>query len=238
VPIAGRAEGSIRVIDGTLGRVTVGPDEPGGATVDPDDWFAGTGSDSLDETRERASGDAPSHDHTAASVREAAWLDGAGETEGAPPPAARWANAPRRWLAAVVGGAIVLILIVLAASGVFSSNGNSGGSAPTTTSRATTPPPAAHTPSNPTPAPTPTPTPTPTVTLPGGVLKPGTSGSEVKTLQRALASAGYAPGSIDGIYGTNTEQAITGFQRSVGITADGIYGPQTKQALQQKLNSG
>jgi len=76
------------------------------------------------------------------------------------------------------------------------------------------------------------------VTLPTGVLKPGASGADVKTLQRALASAGHSPGKVDGVYGPSTEQAVAAFQSSVGLPPDGVYGPKTKQALEQKLNVG
>jgi peptidoglycan hydrolase-like protein with peptidoglycan-binding domain len=76
------------------------------------------------------------------------------------------------------------------------------------------------------------------VTLPAVVLELGATGAEVKTLQRALARAGHSPGPIDGDYGPKTEQAVSAFQRSAGITDDGIYGPETKKALQQNVNSG
>jgi peptidoglycan hydrolase-like protein with peptidoglycan-binding domain len=76
------------------------------------------------------------------------------------------------------------------------------------------------------------------VILPAGLLKPGATGAEVKTLQRALARAGHSPGPVDGDYGPKTEQAVSAAQRSAGITIDGIYGPQTKKALQQALKSG
>lgn len=57
--------------------------------------------------------------------------------------------------------------------------------------------------------------------------KLGSSGDEVKSIQRKLSSLGYYKGSIDGIYGTATKSAVTAFQRNCGITADGICGSQT-----------
>lgn len=57
--------------------------------------------------------------------------------------------------------------------------------------------------------------------------KLGSTGSEVKSVQNKLASLGYYKGSVDGIYGTQTKQAVTSFQRNCGITADGICGRQT-----------
>ena len=57
--------------------------------------------------------------------------------------------------------------------------------------------------------------------------KYGSTGSEVRNIQQKLKSLGYYGGSVDGIYGTQTQNAVRSFQRSVGITVDGIAGPQT-----------
>lgn len=59
------------------------------------------------------------------------------------------------------------------------------------------------------------------------VSKLGSSGDEVKSIQRKLSSLGYYKGSVDGIYGQQTKTAVTSFQRNCGITADGICGNQT-----------
>lgn len=59
------------------------------------------------------------------------------------------------------------------------------------------------------------------------VSKLGSSGDEVKSIQRKLSSLGYYNGSIDGIYGSATKTAVTKFQRNCGITADGICGKAT-----------
>lgn len=55
----------------------------------------------------------------------------------------------------------------------------------------------------------------------------GSTGSEVTKIQNKLKSLGFYKGSVDGIYGTQTKNAVTAFQKSCGITADGIAGPQT-----------
>ena len=55
----------------------------------------------------------------------------------------------------------------------------------------------------------------------------GSTGSEVRSIQNKLKGLGFYKGSVDGIYGTQTKNAVTSFQRSCGITADGIAGPQT-----------
>lgn len=59
------------------------------------------------------------------------------------------------------------------------------------------------------------------------VSKLGSTGDEVKSIQRKLSSLGYYKSSVDGIYGQQTKSAVTSFQRNCGITADGICGQQT-----------
>lgn len=59
------------------------------------------------------------------------------------------------------------------------------------------------------------------------VSRLGSTGEEVKSIQRKLSSLGYYKGAVDGIYGQNTKSAVTSFQRNCGITADGICGKQT-----------
>lgn len=55
----------------------------------------------------------------------------------------------------------------------------------------------------------------------------GSTGEEVRRIQTKLQSLGYYTGSVDGVYGTKTRNAVLAFQRSCGITADGIAGKQT-----------
>lgn len=57
--------------------------------------------------------------------------------------------------------------------------------------------------------------------------KLGSTGSEVKKVQKKLKELGYYTGSVDGIYGKQTKNAVTKFQKNCGITADGICGKQT-----------
>jgi hypothetical protein len=57
-------------------------------------------------------------------------------------------------------------------------------------------------------------------------------------LQRALASAGYDPGPIDGTYGEQTEEAVIAFQEANDLDADGVVGPDTAAALNQALAAG
>lgn len=63
------------------------------------------------------------------------------------------------------------------------------------------------------------------------VLKRGSSGAEVRSLQTRLKNWGYYAGGIDGIYGSKTVAAVKYFQRKNGLTADGIVGAKTAAAL-------
>lgn len=71
---------------------------------------------------------------------------------------------------------------------------------------------------------------------PSSVLRQGSRGQDVITLQYLLnVISEYYPGissvSQDGIFGGGTKQAVTAFQRQMGLTADGVVGPSTWNAL-------
>lgn len=57
--------------------------------------------------------------------------------------------------------------------------------------------------------------------------KLGSRGDEVRAIQKKLKALGHYSGSVDGIYGVGTRNAVRAFQKSCGITADGIAGPKT-----------
>lgn len=61
--------------------------------------------------------------------------------------------------------------------------------------------------------------------------KYGSRGSEVTQIQTKLKRWGYYSGNIDGIYGTQTVNAVKYFQRKNGLTVDGIAGPNTLRAM-------
>lgn len=61
--------------------------------------------------------------------------------------------------------------------------------------------------------------------------KMGSRGDEVRRIQQKLKSMGYYTGSVDGIYGTQTQSAVKKFQRDNGLTVDGIAGPKTLSYL-------
>ena len=63
------------------------------------------------------------------------------------------------------------------------------------------------------------------------VLRQGSTGDEVKEVQRRLKNWGYYSGSVDGIFGSGTKQAVISFQKKNGLTADGIVGKSTYAAL-------
>ena len=61
--------------------------------------------------------------------------------------------------------------------------------------------------------------------------KYGSRGPEVTQIQTKLKRWGYYTGNIDGIYGTQTVNAVKYFQRKNGLTVDGIAGPATLKAM-------
>ncbi len=68
--------------------------------------------------------------------------------------------------------------------------------------------------------------------------KYGSRGDEVKQIQTKLKRWGYYNGSIDGIYGTQTQKAVKYFQSKNGLQADGIAGEKTLAAMGIKSSSG
>jgi peptidoglycan hydrolase-like protein with peptidoglycan-binding domain len=73
------------------------------------------------------------------------------------------------------------------------------------------------------------------------LLKPGSSGVEVEILQNQLKNLGFYSGIVDGRYGKTTREAVSKFQRSLGLAADGIAGSSTRESIkaenEKKLNS-
>lgn len=62
-------------------------------------------------------------------------------------------------------------------------------------------------------------------------LKNGSRGEEVRKVQTKLKNWGYYSGSVDGVYGWQTESAVKNFQKKNGLTADGIAGTATLNAM-------
>ena len=71
------------------------------------------------------------------------------------------------------------------------------------------------------------------------ISKYGSRGDEVKKIQDKLKRWGYYSGSVDGIYGTQTVDAVKKFQRKNGLSADGIAGEKTlaKMGIESSKNT-
>lgn len=67
-------------------------------------------------------------------------------------------------------------------------------------------------------------------------IKNGSRGSAVKEAQTILNNLGYNAGSVDGIFGTNTENAVKQFQQNMGLSVDGIVGKNTWDKLLNSTN--
>lgn len=182
-----------------------------GRGPDPDNWFDEP--DIADRWEARVDRLAREREH--ASERDD-WL------RDAVIPRDRTSRTSRGYVAVAAGLLVAVLLGVLAAAGVFS--GSPKPAAIISTPRV----PAVTRPAT-------TTTPVHVVAVPTTPLKPGQSGTAVSQLQRALARAGFSPGSVDGAYGAATTQAVTRFQQAHGLTADGIAGMQTLAALRQAL---
>ena len=61
--------------------------------------------------------------------------------------------------------------------------------------------------------------------------KYGSRGDEVRQIQEKLKRWGYYNGNVDGIFGSQTLEAVKYFQRKNGLTVDGIAGPVTLKAM-------
>ena len=61
--------------------------------------------------------------------------------------------------------------------------------------------------------------------------KYGSRGNEVTQIQTKLKRWGYYNGNVDGIFGTQTLNAVKYFQRKNGLKVDGIAGPATLKAM-------
>lgn len=78
---------------------------------------------------------------------------------------------------------------------------------------------------------------------PGFLIRNGSSGDAVRTIQTALNTvAPYVPGipplTVDGVFGNITQNAVMVFQRQFGLTQDGIVGPITWNRLMNEAAKG
>lgn len=71
---------------------------------------------------------------------------------------------------------------------------------------------------------------------------PQLNGSDVREVQRALASIHFYPekgaknNGVDGYYGAKTANAVKRFQSMYGLKQDGIYGAATRKKLDELVN--
>lgn len=70
------------------------------------------------------------------------------------------------------------------------------------------------------------------------VMKKGSTGTEVKKLQKDLIKLGFYLGSsgADGVFGDYTEEAVKGIQSASNITIDGIVGSNTESKIKKWLS--
>lgn len=66
-------------------------------------------------------------------------------------------------------------------------------------------------------------------------IRYGDRGARVKILQKALKTVKFLTGSVDGIFGNKTRNAVKSFQRSKNLTADGLAGKKTLKALEKAV---
>lgn len=74
------------------------------------------------------------------------------------------------------------------------------------------------------------PTATPNLTK-ARYLQLGSTGSDVRVVQKRLIDLGYLLGNADGTYGASTEAAVKAFQKRHSLWDDGIAGPDTQKTL-------
>ena len=84
-----------------------------------------------------------------------------------------------------------------------------------------------------TPAPTATPKPTPTAT-PDDRIHKGDRGTAVRRIQNRLDELGYPVGNIDGVYGQDTQTAISLFMDAIHVTERNYITPSVRRKLFDK----
>lgn len=66
-------------------------------------------------------------------------------------------------------------------------------------------------------------------------IKQGSISNYVLIAQDDLNTLGYRTGGLDGIFGSQTRNAVISYQKSRGLSADGIVGCSTWRSLQEDV---
>lgn len=66
-------------------------------------------------------------------------------------------------------------------------------------------------------------------------VKRGSVGMYTLIAQDGLNTLGFSTGSLDGIFGPNTENAVRRYQTSRGLASDGIVGCNTWRSIQENV---
>ena len=66
-------------------------------------------------------------------------------------------------------------------------------------------------------------------------LRRGSISNYVLIAQDDLNTLGFRTGGLDGIFGSDTQNAVINYQRSRGLTPDGIVGCNTWRSLQEAV---
>ena len=72
----------------------------------------------------------------------------------------------------------------------------------------------------------------------GAVVAWGSRGDQVRLIQQKLSQYGYFSGTVDGVFGKETYDAVVYFQRKNGLKVDGAVGQATAAALGVTLSGG
>lgn len=67
------------------------------------------------------------------------------------------------------------------------------------------------------------------------LIRQGSRGNYVCIAQDDLNTLGYRTGGLDGVFGTQTTNAVRNYQRSRGLAVDGIIGCNTWRSLQENV---
>lgn len=67
------------------------------------------------------------------------------------------------------------------------------------------------------------------------LLRKGSRGAAVTSLQKKLTALKYWCGTADGSFGHLTQQAVYALQKAAGLAHDGVVGPKTYSALARKV---